>query len=350
MARAGIIYSHVAAAAAGLASEGKNPTVDTVRAALGATGSKSTIAPMLKRWKEEHAGTITDAASGLPTMLVQAVRQVYDGLRADATTELEHAELAHRDQIKAAHAELALSRAQAAALGGEKAALTEELVRAQTEAKALRAELHVHNVQLGNAQSENVGLTQRLADRAAEVATVNGQLTHARTQFEHYENSSAAQRSEERQSFERRVAQQEYELGHLRQQLELQLRVTAQHAGQMARVVEENERLHRDAQGVQQELGQLRSERERAVTKAAQSIARHTLMSSRQDALQREMSDTRTVMAVQGREVALAVERLAAAENRSDNLAAEKIELLQRLAAGEAELRLYRNAKATPAF
>ena len=48
MARAGILYSHVATAAAKLAGEGKNPTVDTVRAALGATGSKSTIAPMLE--------------------------------------------------------------------------------------------------------------------------------------------------------------------------------------------------------------------------------------------------------------------------------------------------------------
>ena len=51
MARAGIIYSHVAKAAAALVAEGKNPTVDTIRAALGDTGSKSTIAPLLKRWK-----------------------------------------------------------------------------------------------------------------------------------------------------------------------------------------------------------------------------------------------------------------------------------------------------------
>ncbi|MDO8774232.1 MAG: DNA-binding protein, partial [Burkholderiaceae bacterium] len=50
MARAGILYSDVAKAASQLADSGKSPTVDTVRDAMGNTGSKSTIAPMLKRW------------------------------------------------------------------------------------------------------------------------------------------------------------------------------------------------------------------------------------------------------------------------------------------------------------
>lgn len=42
MARAGILYSHVVKATAKLVDEGKNLTVDSVREALGGTGSKST--------------------------------------------------------------------------------------------------------------------------------------------------------------------------------------------------------------------------------------------------------------------------------------------------------------------
>ena len=38
MGRAGIHYSHVAKVAAQLAADGKNPTVDSVREALGSTG------------------------------------------------------------------------------------------------------------------------------------------------------------------------------------------------------------------------------------------------------------------------------------------------------------------------
>ena len=54
MGRAGILYSDVARVATQLVEAGNLPTVDTVRAALGGTGSKSTIAPYLKRWKAEQ--------------------------------------------------------------------------------------------------------------------------------------------------------------------------------------------------------------------------------------------------------------------------------------------------------
>lgn len=77
MARAGILYSQVAKAAAALAAAGANPTVDTVRAALGNTGSRSTIAPMLKQWKAEYQVDATAAAAGLPADLLEAVRAVY---------------------------------------------------------------------------------------------------------------------------------------------------------------------------------------------------------------------------------------------------------------------------------
>jgi hypothetical protein len=51
MARAGILYSDVARAATELAAKGEAATVDNVRKMMGDTGSKSTIAPMLKRGK-----------------------------------------------------------------------------------------------------------------------------------------------------------------------------------------------------------------------------------------------------------------------------------------------------------
>lgn len=349
MARAGILYSHVAAAASRLAGEGKNPTVDTVRAALGATGSKSTIAPMLKRWKEEHAGSVAEAASGLPAALVQSVRQVYDALRADATAELAQATQAHSDALKAVQADMTQLRAQAAVLVSEKSSLTADLACARDEVARLRAELQSHSVLLAGTQSESAGLAQRLADRAAEVATVNQQLTHARTQFEHYQESNAAQRAEERQSFERRIAQQDHELGRLRQHLELEQAAAAQHAGQMRRVIEENERLDHDARNAQLELGNLRAARDRAASDAAESAAGHAVMLAKQEALQRELGEAHTAQAVQAREAALAGERLSDMERRGEALAQEKLDLLRRQATLEAELRLCRAAAERPA-
>jgi hypothetical protein len=81
MARAGILYSDVARAATELAAKGEAATVDNVRKMMGDTGSKSTIAPMLKRWKEEHQDEAQAAKSGLPESILNAVRGV---LRAAA--------------------------------------------------------------------------------------------------------------------------------------------------------------------------------------------------------------------------------------------------------------------------
>ena len=101
MPRAGILYSQVAKAAAKIAVEGKNPTVDKVREVLGGTGSKSTIAPMLKRWKSEHQETVAEAELGLPTELLQAVKGIYEKLQADLAYQLVLARESHQQEQEA---------------------------------------------------------------------------------------------------------------------------------------------------------------------------------------------------------------------------------------------------------
>jgi hypothetical protein len=103
MARAGVLYSHVAKAAAQLAAAGKNPTVDTVREAIGGTGSKSTIAPMLKQWKAQHGGEVAAAGAGLPADLLEAVQGVYERVQEGAKAQVE--------QLRAEHQQAAQGRA-----------------------------------------------------------------------------------------------------------------------------------------------------------------------------------------------------------------------------------------------
>jgi hypothetical protein len=56
MARPGINYHDVADAAQQLTGQGKNPTIEGIRAFLG-TGSSSTIAPHLRDWKSKQGET-----------------------------------------------------------------------------------------------------------------------------------------------------------------------------------------------------------------------------------------------------------------------------------------------------
>lgn len=48
------------------------PTPPCVRAALGDTGSKSTIATMLKQWKAQHHGEKAGPGAGLPADLPES--------------------------------------------------------------------------------------------------------------------------------------------------------------------------------------------------------------------------------------------------------------------------------------
>jgi len=219
MARAGILYSQVAKAAATLAAAGATPTVDAVRAALGGTGSKSTIAPMLKQWKAEHEGQAVAASTGLPADLLEAVKAVHQRLEAAAQVQVEQLRAAHDLARQEASRELEAERAAGRQLRAEREALASELGQVKAALAHERDERQHAAVTIAALRAENDGLAQRLADRAAEIKLLADQLAQARRQFEHFQNKAAEQRQSDRQAAEARIAALKRELdvarGHL---------------------------------------------------------------------------------------------------------------------------------------
>lgn len=345
MARPGILYSHVAAAAAGLAADNKNPTVDTVREALGGTGSKSTIAPMLKRWKEEHQQTPSPAGPGVPAGLLQAVKGVYESIKTDFAQDLDLEKRAHAEGMRALADELDKSRQERAALEERVKALDAELAGANATIAQTRQANQLLTVDLAGARSEQAGLQQRLADRAAEVAALNAQLTQARAQFDHYHQATATQRAEERQGFEQRAALVERELVTLRQQLLHHKGQSAQFSGQLSQASAENARLHQAAEAALSEASRERSAAERAAFEAAALSAQLDKLQARHDAMQAELGESRIALAVRAREAEIAASRLAAAESEAHAGAEVKQALMRELTVRDTELRQEREAR-----
>lgn len=216
MARAGILYSQVAKAAAALATSGANPTVDTVRAALGNTGSRSTIAPMLKQWKAAYQADATAAAAGLPADLLEAVQAVYQRVETHAQLQLAPLrEAAERDKAQLGE-QLAAALDAAASARKEAELLTAALQQARAELAKARSDCQDGAVRQAALQAEKEGLQQRLADRAAEVKQLAGQLTLAREQFEHYQKATDQQRERDRNAYEGRIVVLEQEAQRLR--------------------------------------------------------------------------------------------------------------------------------------
>jgi chromosome segregation ATPase len=219
MARQGILYEQVAATAVRLAESGEIPTVDKVREALGNTGSKSTIAPLLKRWKNANANTVSDAQSALPQDLVNAVKHLYEQAQSEADRRIEEMQAELEDARAKMMAQLKEAEEETRQVQTQNQALDLALTKKNAEYASLQ-EVH-QNEQVNNAriQAEKQGLELRLSDKQDELGALQAQLGQMRHQFEHFQEAAATRREEDRRQFEATKHALDRECAELRTQL-----------------------------------------------------------------------------------------------------------------------------------
>lgn len=329
MARSGVLYVHVAQAAAQLVAAGHNPTIDGIRAALGGTGSKSTIAPLLKRWKAAHPGTLAQAELGLPAELVLAVKGVYEKVQLEAALQLQNVVEAHQAETAALQEQLQQAFIEHDALLSVQEQQAQALAAATTHSQGLVDTVQRQEIVLAGLDSEKLGLGQRLADRAAEVAVLTQQLQQARVQFEHYQESVAQQRADERQNAEQRQQRQEHELAELRQRLLLQHTNLGELQAQERHLKQDNERLQSTLLMTQELFTQSRSAHEQVVLQLTELKQMHQALEQRHGHSERCLAEAQTNLAVSERERALLAERLTQAETQLTELTTDKQLLLQ---------------------
>lgn len=118
MTRSGITYAEVALAAENIQLTGEKPTIEKVRAALGGTGSHSTIAKYLQNWRE-NSPIISSSpkTDGSPAVVQAAVQSVWQQLQTDAATKIKKLEeeiaaekLLMQEKIKTAEENLMIEK------------------------------------------------------------------------------------------------------------------------------------------------------------------------------------------------------------------------------------------------
>ncbi|MGN7738601.1 DNA-binding protein [Pseudomonas sp. 22526] len=329
MARSGVLYVHVAQAAARLVAEGHNPTIDNIRVALGGTGSKSTIAPLLKRWKAAHPGTLAQAELGLPAELVLALKGVYEKVQAESAAQCEQAAQAHQAEITVLQEQLQQAFVEHRALLSVQEQQTQALAAATTRSQGLADTVQRQEIVLAGLGSEKLGLEQRLADRAAEVASLTQQLQQARVQFEHYQVSAAQQRTDERQAAEHHRHRLEHELAELQQRLLAQQTRLGELQGQEQRLVQDHDHLQGTLLTTQATLAQSQIAHEHVLLQFTDLNQAHQAMENRYAQGEQRLAETRTNLAVSERERSLLAERLTQTETQLTELATAKQLLLQ---------------------
>jgi len=108
MSRIGITYEDVAKAIPTLQGQQKNLTVDNVRGLLG-TGSKSTIARLLREWKAKH-GLHPDDEGKLPSDLLNFVNGLW--LKIQEKADLQTQEYQHECDEKVSQLQQQLNQHQ----------------------------------------------------------------------------------------------------------------------------------------------------------------------------------------------------------------------------------------------
>lgn len=329
MGRAGILFSHVAMAAAQLAADGKNPTVDNVREALGGTGSKSTIAPMLKRWKAEQDDASIQVGTGLPAELLTAVKGLYEKIQDEARQTIAEAQRSCDTALQAAADGMRQATQRAQALEDANSALSGTLQAAQEALVGLHAEHHALTTKIAGLEGENTGLQQRLADRAAEVTALNHQLVQGGKQFEHFQEAAAAQRLEERRATDQRIARLERDNTALQRQLMDSQRSTVLQVKQIADLTDDAARLQAAARETIEQMALVHTERDQLTYQVRELTSARLELRGELAAVQQLLVNTRSALARQEKETEILTERLGGEQQRIVALEAERLSLVQ---------------------
>lgn len=218
MARSGIYKSEVLRARDNLLAQGRNPSIDAIRAELGNTGSKTTIHRYLKELEEEEG-----VGSGTKIAVSEAIQELVGRLAARLHEEAD-------ERIAAMAAEVAAQLAQCREqLAQATAAAQDSQQQLQQTSQALAAEQQAHagtrqvlqaaQLRDGQQQQQIIGLQERLTENQAHRASLEEKHQHAREALEHYRQSVKEQRDQEQRRHEQQVQQLQAELRTLGQTL-----------------------------------------------------------------------------------------------------------------------------------
>ena len=247
MARPGITYIDVSRAAASLLEAGTAPTIDTVRAHLG-SGSKSTLAPLLRRWKAEQ-GEERAAITDLPGDVLAQTRRLYNALEAKADARLIDLERANAIQIKELQTRLSTLTEEHKQLGNAHQILLRERDDARTGLATAEAAQRDLDQQLALTRTRLENAEQQGAERAQEVAHLKLRLDQAQRNLEHFREATQQQREREWQEWATRLGTQEHECRLLKEaHADTQARVTVYAA--------ENAQLRTEQKNLQAQLAQ----------------------------------------------------------------------------------------------
>ena len=252
MARPGVYKWDVEKARNALLAQGKHPSIDAVRLALGNTGSRSTIHRYLK---EIEAGDASAAVGvvAVSDALQTLVAQLAERLHSEADERIAAAKVEH-------DAALATQREAQASLQRERTMLAGDYERTMSELHAERTahagtQTVLQEIRERVAQLEERldAATARLADRDGQIASLERKHEQAREALEHFRTAAKEQRDTE-------ARRHEHALQGLQQELRAAAEVIASKTQELLTLNRDNGRLSEHTEQLDREVRSLRGQ------------------------------------------------------------------------------------------
>lgn len=209
MARGGLYRTDVEKARSALIAQGKHPSVDAVRVALGNTGSKTTIHRYLKEIEAEEG---TDRKVAVSDALQDLVARLADQLQAEADERIANEKLACSTAVTAAQQAAEQQAGLAAGLRKDLEQLETTLAQARQDHAASRQQLVDASVRLSQFEERAAGLGKQVEAANAHAQSLEKKHEHAREALEHYRVSVKEQRDQDQRRHEHQVQELQLEL------------------------------------------------------------------------------------------------------------------------------------------
>lgn len=251
MARAGVNASHIIQAAESILADGHTPTVDRVRDYLG-TGSKSTIAPLLKQWRAANESKNVD--HGLPADLMDVVKSLHARVQQHADGKIEQIQDECNSITDTLRQQLSDASAQIAQLSEDNATVTQTLRDSQIENKTITQSHQVLLSRHAKTAYELEGAHTRIAELQAVNTEIKQECKDIRAHFEHYQERTAQDRQHERDQFQSTQFRDQAQITLLTEQLRESTTQLAIHVTKLAQLEKKCGEMRNDNQSLSQRL------------------------------------------------------------------------------------------------
>lgn len=211
MARAGLYKTEVQNARDSLIAQGKHPSVDAIRVALGNTGSKSTIHRYLKELEADSA-TVPTSEIIISDALRTLVGQLSKRLAEEADIRIAEVQARCDASVQKAAEALATQEREARALS-DRLQRTETTLQQEAHAhQATTATLQERHTQVKALEERVLGLEARLTEQVTYIQSLEQKHSQARETLEHFRQSTKEQRDAESRRHEHQVQALQVEL------------------------------------------------------------------------------------------------------------------------------------------